>query len=95
LARRVEAGQPLAAAVTGTPPLPDTLAPVVQWGEMRSALPQALQAAAEMYEGRVRTQLTFVRLFLPPCVFLVAGGVILLSMLAVFLPLIKIIQTLT
>ncbi len=66
MARRVEAGQPLAEAVAVTAPIPDTLGPVVQWGESRSALPQALQAAAEMYEGRVRMQLSFVRLFLPP-----------------------------
>jgi type II secretory pathway component PulF len=95
LAHCVETGQSLSEAVAVTPPLPDTLAPVAQWGEARSTLPAALVAAAEMYEGRVRTQLAFVRLFLPPGVFLLAGGVILVTMLGIFLPMIQIIQTLT
>jgi type II secretory pathway component PulF len=95
MARHVEAGESLAEAAAITPPLPDTLGPVVHWGESRSALPDALQAAAEMYEGRVRMQLAFVRLFLPPCVFIFAGGVILLSLFAIFVPMIRIITVLS
>lgn len=95
LARRTEAGQSLAEAIAVTSPLPDTLTPLVQWGEARSALPEALQAAAEMYEGRVQMQLAFVRLFLPPCVFLFAGGVILLSLLTLFLPMFQLLEALT
>ena len=76
-----------------TSPLPDTLGPVAEWGETRSALPDALQAAAEMYEGRVHVQLAFVRLFMPPAVFLFAGGVILLSLLAIFLPMFMLLKS--
>jgi type II secretory pathway component PulF len=46
-----------------------------------------------MYEGRVHVQLGFVRLFLPPAVFLFAGGVILLSMLAIFFPMFILLQS--
>ncbi len=95
LSRRVETGQALSEAIAITSPLPDTLGPVVQWGESRSALPEALQAASEMYEGRVRMQLAFVRLFLPPGVLIFAGGVILFSLLAIFLPMFTILQSLT
>lgn len=95
LAKQVEGGRSLGDAIAVTSPLPDTLGPVAEWGETRSALPAALEAAAQMYEGRVRMQLSFVRLFLPPCVFLFAGGVILLSLLAIFLPMIQLVSALT
>jgi type II secretory pathway component PulF len=95
LSKHVELGHSLADSIAVTAPLPDTLGPVAQWGEARSALPDALEAAAEMYEGRVQMQLAFVRLFLPPCVFLFAGGVIVLSLLAIFAPMFILLESLS
>jgi type II secretory pathway component PulF len=94
LSQYVEAGQPLSEAVLIVSPLPETLSPIVQWGQTRSALPEALQTAATMYEGRMQMQISFIRLLLPPSVFLFAGGLILCSLLALFYPMFQLLSAL-
>jgi type II secretory pathway component PulF len=94
LADGVRQGQSFSQAIQQIDPIPETVRPIIEWGEARSSLPEALDAAADMFEGRVLVQLDFVRTFLPPLAFLVVAGVILFSVLAVLLPLFQIMQSL-
>jgi type II secretory pathway component PulF len=94
LAAQVQLGHGLAQAVEQSSAFPRTLVPLVRWGESHSALPEALDAAAEMLEGRVRVHLGFVRTFLPPFLFLLVAGAILCSMLAAFLPMFRLLEAL-
>jgi type II secretory pathway component PulF len=94
LVGQVQAGHALAAAMERNSAFPPTLAPLVRWGETHLALPEALQAAAEMLEGRVQIQLEFVRTFLPPMMFLVVASAIFFSLLAAFYPMFRLVEAL-
>jgi type II secretory pathway component PulF len=95
LARAAQAGHSLADGMRPLEAFPRSLEPILQWGQAHSALPEALAAAGEMFEGRVRVHLTFVRTFLPPFVFLLVGGAILFSVVAALWPMFRLIEALT
>jgi type II secretory pathway component PulF len=84
LARRVEAGASLDEALAASPAFSASLVPIVRWGLQMSALPEALRAAGEMFEGRVRIQLALVRTFLAPLTFLLVSGVVVFLAYAAF-----------
>ena len=50
---------------------PASMIPVVEWGQRAPALPDAFRAAAEMFEGRVRSQGSLLEAILLPIMFLV------------------------
>ena len=95
ISRQVQGGHAMADVVERSTAFPRTLAPLVRWGESHSALPEALAAAAEMFEGRVRVQLGFIRTFLPPVLMLLVAGAILCSILAAFLPMFQVLRYLS
>ena len=43
---------------------------MIRWGQQAPALPDAFRAAAEMFEGRVRSQGTLLETMLLPIMFL-------------------------
>ncbi len=47
-------GGALAESLAARPRLPASLVPIVRWGERVGALPEALNAAGDMFENRVR-----------------------------------------
>ena len=71
LSTKVDAGVSFGDAVAEEKRFPGTVVPLVRWGEQSDALPEALQATAAMFEGRVDIQLSLVRVVVPPLVFLV------------------------
>jgi general secretion pathway protein F len=94
LAQRVEQGSPLWAALVELRTLPLSIVPLVHWGEEQNALAEALHTAAEMLEGRLRLRSGLLVVILPPAVFVLVGAVAA-SMLALFLPMIALIQGLS
>ncbi len=74
-AERVEQGRPLSEAMAETQRLPETLVPLVRWGERHGALGEALETAREMCERRVEMRAAMLRSMLPPLVFVLVGSV--------------------
>jgi len=94
-AREVEAGRDLSDCIAGRWPFPATLWPVVAWGQKASNLPEAFRAAGEMFEGRIRVHHTLLQCILPPIVFLFIIGGVSFLILALFMPLISLITSIT
>jgi type II secretory pathway component PulF len=91
---KVQQGRSLADAVCETPQFSSSLPPLLRWGELRGALPDALQAAVEMYTGRADAQADLVRTVVPPLVFLMVLAGALLILTATYAPLIQVINLL-
>ena len=94
LARRVEQGSPLWAALVELRSLPLSIVPLIHWGEKGDALAEALRTAAEMLEGRLRVRSGLLIVILPPAMFVLVG-MVAASMIALFMPLIALIQGLS
>jgi type II secretory pathway component PulF len=94
LARRVEQGSPLWAALVELRSLPLSIVPLIHWGEKEDALAEALRTASEMLEGRLRVRSGLLVLILPPAVFVLVGTVAA-SMIGLVIPMIALIQGLS
>jgi type II secretory pathway component PulF len=94
-AEDVDAGQPLVGSLAAKPQFPASMIPLVGWGQQTPALPDAFRAIAEMFEGRVRSQGSLLAAFLLPVMFLTIITVVGLIVIAMFLPLISLIQKLS
>ena len=94
-ARQLEHGAPLAIALGGPTAFPPWLGPTLAWGANHRQLPAALLAAGDALAARTRRQISFISVALPAIAFVVViwGGAFLVT--AAFLPLIKLIETLT
>ena len=90
----VERGSPLWAALVELRTLPLSIVPLVHWGEEHDALAEALRTAAEMLEGRLRVRSGLLVVILPPAMFVLVGTVAA-SMVALFMPMISLIQGLS
>jgi len=91
----VERGRVLGESLAAQRQFPASLIPLVEWGQQTPVLADAFRAAAEMFEGRVRTQGTLLDAMLLPVMFL---GIITFAgafITAMFLPLIALIQRLS
>jgi type II secretory pathway component PulF len=95
LADDTEKGRPLDESLALQRQFPARLIPIVQWGQRAPALPEAFRAAAEMFEGRVRSQGTLLETMLLPVVFLAILIFVGLFVIAMFLPLISLITRLS
>jgi general secretion pathway protein F len=91
----VERGRALGESMAVRRQFPASVIPVVEWGQQTPALADAFRAAAEMFEGRVRSQGTLLDTMLLPIMLL--GIVTLVGVLvtALFLPLVALIQMLS
>jgi type II secretory pathway component PulF len=95
LARMVEDGNSLADSLPQVRQFPASLRPVVQWGQQVPALSSAFRAAAEMYNGRVHVQSTFLEVIALPLVLVVVLASVGFLVVGLFMPLISLIQKLT
>jgi type II secretory pathway component PulF len=68
---------------------------MIRWGQKAPALPDAFRAAAEMFEGRVRSHGTLLESMLLPIMFLVTIVFVGFVVTALFLPLISLITNLS
>ncbi len=90
-----EKGRPLDESLAARRQFPASLIPMIQWGQRAPALPDAFRAAAEMFEGRVRSQGTLLETMLLPIMFLVVLIFVGFFIVAMFLPLISFFTTLS
>jgi general secretion pathway protein F len=91
----VESGRPLAECLASQPKFPPSMIPLVDWGQRARAMADSFRASAEMFEGRVQTQGIFLETVLVPLMFLVIALFIGFFIVAMFLPLISLVQSLT
>jgi general secretion pathway protein F len=94
-AERVEAGQSPAESFGGEWAVTPSLRPLLAWGQRLPALAQAFHAAAEMFEARTQLYATLFEPVIPPLLLLVVGVVAGGFIVALFMPLISLIQELT
>ncbi len=94
-AERVEAGQSPAEALGGQWAVPPSLRPLLAWGQRLPALAQAFHAAAEMFQARSRVYVILLESVLPPAIFIVIGVMLGALVVALFMPLISLIQKLS
>lgn len=90
-----ERGRPLDESLAAWRQFPASLIPMIQWGLGASALPDAFGAAAEMFEGRVRSHSTLLESMLLPIVFLLVLVFVGAFVIGMFLPLISLITKLS
>lgn len=87
----IEAGAALSDALLARRAFPESLGPMLRWGERgsASALADGLRTAGEMFEGRLEAQLDLVRAVVPPLSFAMVlwGALFLIS--ATMLPMIS------
>ena len=70
LARRVEEGLPLYAAILAERDLPVSIVPLVRWAELQGELPEGLRTAARMLEGRLQVRSDMLIQIVPPIAFI-------------------------
>ncbi len=94
-ADRIAAGESLAGCLESMRVFPRTLALIVRWGERLSAESEALRSASDLFRRRVALRADLLAAVVPPITFLAVAGVTLWVVFAMFLPLIKLISSLT
>jgi type II secretory pathway component PulF len=90
-----EKGRPLDESLAARRQFPASLIPVIQWGQRAPALPDAFRAAAEMFEGRSRAQGTVLEIMMLPVMFCIILVFVGFFIIALFLPMISLIQKLS
>ena len=95
VAEEVDEGRVLYESMAGRPQFPPSLIPLVEWGQRAPALADAFRAAAEMFEGRVRSQTTFLEAVLLPVMLLLVVSFIGAFVVAMMLPMISLIRALS
>jgi general secretion pathway protein F len=86
---QVREGAPLASALAGKKRFPGLLAMFARLGEQTGQLPLMLQRAAQQLSGEVQRRAMAVATILEPLLIVVMGGVVMLIVLAVLLPIIQ------
>lgn len=94
-ARGVESGRTLSDLLSETNRLPATVIPFVRWGERTGQLPEALRAVTDMLLLRVQMRTMLLRSIGPPVVFIFVGLFVGFTIVALFLPLVSLIQGLS
>ncbi len=85
----VREGAPLASALAGKPRFPGLLAMFARLGEQTGQLPAMLQRASGQLAGEVQRRALALATVLEPLLIVAMGGVVVLIMMAVLLPIIQ------
>jgi general secretion pathway protein F len=86
---RVREGAPLAAALAGKKRFPGLLAMFARLGEQTGQLPEMLDRAAKQLAAEVQRRALQMATILEPLLIVAMGGVVMLIVLAVLLPIIQ------
>ena len=95
VARRVEAGESLSAGLSHSISFDRTLTSMVAWGEAYGLLPDALRIASQVFDDRVEQHLALVRRLVPPVTLIAVGTMALFVVVALFIPLVRLIEGLS
>lgn len=95
LARQVEGGSTLFAAILNERDLPVSIVPLVRWGEMHGQLPEGLRTAARMLEGRLRVRSDMLIQIVPPLAFIFVAVMLISLFGGILQTMVSLIQGLT
>ena len=95
VADNVENGQVLYERMAAMRQFPRSMIPLIEWGQRAPALPDGFRAAAEMFEGRARSQGSVLAVVLLPVMLLLIAGFVGIFATAMFLPMISLIDKLS
>jgi type IV pilus assembly protein PilC len=87
---RVSEGQSLHGALMLTSFFPELVTEMIEVGENTGALPQMLESVAEFYEEELDSQLATLLTLVEPILLLVMGGLVLIILIALYLPIFSI-----
>ncbi len=79
-------GANISAGMTESRFFPNIVIKMVQVGEESGSLPQVLEKTADYYERKVDTTITMVMNLLEPLMIVLVGGIVLVVVLALYLP---------
>jgi general secretion pathway protein F len=94
LAEAVASGEPLSPSMHAITGFPATFLQILVWENQARALSSALHALADMFEGRARIQFRFVLMIIQPMFLVVIGLSMGYLAIALFMPLIKLLNDL-
>jgi type IV pilus assembly protein PilC len=82
----VREGRGLSASLAATKVFPELAIEMIEVGESTGALPQMLNSVAEFFEEDVQTNLTAAMSLIEPLILVVMGGVVVVILIALYLP---------
>jgi type IV pilus assembly protein PilC len=91
---RVKEGVSLSAALTQTKIFPGLSIDMIEVGESTGALPQMLASVAEFYEDDVNTRMTATLSLIEPAIMIFMGGFVTFVLVALYLPIFSLADTL-
>ncbi|MFN0020643.1 MAG: type II secretion system F family protein [Pirellulaceae bacterium] len=92
LGQRTKDGQSLGEALIRTRLFPMSIIPVIRQGEQQGTLDSAFRTAAKMLEDRVNNRSLLVIQILPPMIFVGVALLVGITIIALFMPLIGLVQ---
>ena len=92
---RVREGLGLALSLRQTKIFPSLSTEMIEVGESTGALPQMLNSVAEFFEEDVQTALTASLALIEPAILIVMGGVVVVILIALYLPIFSLGQATT
>lgn len=92
---RLEEGEPLGASLSQSISFDPMVASMVTWGESYGLLPDALRIASEVLEDRIEQHLSLAKRLIAPVTLIGIGAMAMFVIVALFIPLIKLIEGLS
>ena len=89
----VREGKGLSVSLAATKVFPELAIEMIEVGESTGALPQMLKSVAEFFEEDVQTNLTAAMSLIEPLILVVMGVVVVLILIALYLPIISLNPT--
>lgn len=93
-AQMVKEGQSLSSALTKTKIFPGLAVDMIEVGESTGALPQMLASVAEFYEDDVNTKMSASLALIEPAIMIFMGGFVTFVLVALYLPIFSLADTL-
>lgn len=95
VARKCRDGAPLVQGMSESIHFDPSLTALVGWGETHDSLPESLRQATQTFEGELDAYAAFLRRVVPPILYVSVLVVVGLFVLAIFVPLIDLIDNLS
>jgi len=91
--RLVREGQPLSGALSTIGVFPPLAIDMIEVGESTGALPAMLTSVAEFYEDDVNTRMTAALSLIEPAIMIFMGGFVAFVLIALYLPIFSLADT--
>jgi type II secretory pathway component PulF len=95
LAAQVQAGESLESAALRTGRFPSSFVRALSWEGRRDGFPEVLQSMADMYAGRARALVLVLAAVLPPLAVLLVAVMVGFVVIALFMPLVELLNKLS